>query len=335
VLLGFVVVWLLLPKGEQAQVVATPAPPVPAPAPMVVAPKAPEPPPAPEKKMVRFHVSTEPAGAHVFIGRHDMGSTPTMFELPSGSDGMANAEMVLVLDGYPTQAITSGGSGDVVVNAKLQKKVVMRVEKPIPLTKREEEREREEGKASTLPVRPEPAAVAAVARGTTTQPQAQPASVGTTATKPLAAPTAPVAEAPRDVVPFGEGMTRPVLMQPGRPITYTREAIAARVEGVSIVRCVITSRGRGGAVQGHQATALHGRGGARAPAVAALPAGQLPGEAGLGRVQLLGPPDAAPVRRPGASSRGASRQRRVRPASPPGRAGGAQISALIPVICSA
>ena len=244
VLLGFVVVWLMLPKGEQAQVVTTPpAQPVPAPAPVVVAPRAPEPPPAPEKKMVRFHVSTEPAGAHVFIGRHDMGTTPTVFELASGSDGMANAEMVLVLDGYPTQAITSGGSGDVVVNAKLQRKVVMRIEKPIPLTKREEERERDEAKATPLPVRPEPAAVAAVARGTATQPQAQPASVGTTATKPAAAPTAPVAEAPRDVVPFGEGMTRPVLMQPGRPITYTREALAARVEGVSIVRCVITAEG--------------------------------------------------------------------------------------------
>ena len=244
VLLGFVVVWLLLPKGEQAQVVTTPPPqPVPAPAAVVVAPKAPEPPPAPEKKMVRFHVLTEPAGAHVFIGRHDMGSTPTVFELPAGSDGMANAEMVLVLDGYPTQAITSGGSGDVVVNARLQKKVVMRIEKPVPLTKREEEREREDGKTTPVPVRAEPAAVAAVARGTATQPQAQPASVGTTATKLAAAPIAPVAEAPRDVVPFGEGMTRPVLMQPGRPITYTREAIAARVEGVSIVRCVITAEG--------------------------------------------------------------------------------------------
>ena len=243
VLLGFVVVWLLLPKGDQAQVVTTAPTAVPAPAPAVVAPKAPEPPPAPEKKMVRFHVSTDPAGAHVFIGRHDMGSTPTVFEIAAGSDGMASAEMVLVLDGYPTQAITSGGSGDVVVNAKLQKKVVMRVDKPIPLSKREEERERDEGKAP-VPVRPEPAAVAAVARGATAQPQPQPASIGSTsATKPAAPAPAPVAEAPRDVVPFGEGMTRPVLMQPGRPITYTREAIAARVEGVSIVRCVITAEG--------------------------------------------------------------------------------------------
>jgi serine/threonine-protein kinase len=239
VLLGFVVVWLLFPKGEQAQVVTTP-PPAPVPAPVVVAPKPAEPPAAPEKKLVRFHVSTEPAGAHVYIGRHDMGSTPTMFELAAGADGMASAEMVLVLDGYPTQAITSGGSGDVVVNAKLQKKVVMRIEKPIPLTKREEEREREEGKAP-VPVRAE--AAAAVARGVTAQPQAQPASLGTTAAKPATPPPATTPEAPRDVVPFGEGMTRPVLMQPGRPITYTREAIAARVEGVSIVRCVITAEG--------------------------------------------------------------------------------------------
>jgi len=238
VLLGFVVVWLLLPKGEQAQVVAPPQP-TQAPAPVVVAPPRPAELPAPEKKAVRFHVSTEPAGAHVFIGRHDMGTTPTVFEMPAGPDGMASAEMVLVLDGYPTQSITSGGSGDVVVNARLQKKVVMRVEKPVPLTKREEEREREEGKAP-VPVRPE--AAAAVAKGAATQPQAQAASLGSTAPKPAAA-AATVPEPPRDVVPFGEGMTRPVLMQPGRPITYTREAIAARVEGVSIVRCVITAEG--------------------------------------------------------------------------------------------
>jgi len=241
VLLGFVVVWLLLPRGDQAQVVALPpAQPVPAPAPVVVAPPKPvEQPPAPEKKVVRFHVSTEPAGAHVFIGRHDMGSTPTVFEMPSGADGMASAEMVLVLEGYPTQAITSGGSGDVMVNARLQKKVVARLEKPVPLSKREEERERAEGKVP-LPVRAE--AAPAVASGATAQPQAQLASLGSTAARPSAAPVVPP-EAPRDVVPFGEGMTRPVLLQSGRPITYTREAIAARVEGVSIARCVITAEG--------------------------------------------------------------------------------------------
>ena len=81
-----------------------------------------------------------------------------------------------------------------------------------------------------------------MASGPTAQPQAQLASLGSTAARPSAAPVVPP-EAPRDVVPFGEGMTRPVLLQSGRPITYTREAIAARVEGVSIVRCVITAEG--------------------------------------------------------------------------------------------
>ena len=92
VLLGFVVVWLLLPKGEPAQVVALPpaaAGARPRPGGRWRPPKPAEPPPAPEKKPVRFHVSTEPAGAHVFIGRHDMGTTPTVFEMPRrfGRDG--------------------------------------------------------------------------------------------------------------------------------------------------------------------------------------------------------------------------------------------------------
>jgi serine/threonine-protein kinase len=243
VLLGFVLVWLMLPKGEQVQVSAPKPQTAPEPVVAAPAPKPPEPSAPPEKKIVRFHVTTEPTGAHVFIGRHDMGSTPTSFEMPAGQDGMANAEMVLVLEGYPTQAITSGGSGDVMVTAKLQKKVVMRVEKPVPLSKREEEKEREEGRAPQ-PVRPE--ATNAVARGPAAAPQPTPASTVASVARPTAPPPpAPLPEpAPRDVVPFGEGMTRPVLLQSGRPIVYTREASAARVEGTMIVRCVITIEGK-------------------------------------------------------------------------------------------
>jgi len=43
-------------------------------------------------------------------------------------------------------------------------------------------------------------------------------------------------------LPFGLGMTRPVQLSGSAP-TYTREAIAARVEGKVIVRCVISARG--------------------------------------------------------------------------------------------
>jgi protein TonB len=44
------------------------------------------------------------------------------------------------------------------------------------------------------------------------------------------------------VLPFGPGMTRPQQIA-GSPPTYSREALAARVEGKLLVRCVITATG--------------------------------------------------------------------------------------------
>jgi protein TonB len=43
-------------------------------------------------------------------------------------------------------------------------------------------------------------------------------------------------------LPFGLGMTRPQQIE-GSPPQYTREAMAARVEGKVLVRCVITTLG--------------------------------------------------------------------------------------------
>jgi len=45
-----------------------------------------------------------------------------------------------------------------------------------------------------------------------------------------------------EVLPFGDGMTRPRLLS-GRQPAYTAQALAARVEGKVIVRCVITTTG--------------------------------------------------------------------------------------------
>jgi eukaryotic-like serine/threonine-protein kinase len=229
---GFLAVWLFMPHGRpvvEAPVVAVPAPAA------VVKPVPPPEPPAPvERKLVRFHVSTEPAGAHVFVGRHDLGSTPVVFELPAGSDGMASAEMVLVLDGYPNQAITSGGSGDVAVNAKLQKKVVTRVATPVPLSKEEREKERESPAAVPVPVPAQSSATRSAAPATSISAPAP------------AAPAPVVAAAPanNDLVPFGEGMSRPVLIERGKAVSYTGEALEAHVEGTMIVRCTITIEGR-------------------------------------------------------------------------------------------
>jgi TonB family protein len=228
---GFVAVWAFMPHTR----VPEPPPPVVVAPPPAVKPAPPPEPPAPvERKMVRFHVSTDPAGAHVFVGRHDLGATPALFELPAGPDGMASAEMVLVLDGYPNQAITSGGSGDVAVNAKLQKKVVTRVPTPVPLTREEREKEREA--PVPIPLTTPASAQAAPARPATPG-AAAPAAASGLGTP---APAAPVG----DLVPFGEGMTRPVLVERGKPVSYTSQALEARVEGTMIVRCTITVDGR-------------------------------------------------------------------------------------------
>jgi protein TonB len=46
-----------------------------------------------------------------------------------------------------------------------------------------------------------------------------------------------------DVLPFGEGMTRPEKVS-GPQIQFTREALEARVQGLMIVKCVITTEGK-------------------------------------------------------------------------------------------
>ncbi len=46
-----------------------------------------------------------------------------------------------------------------------------------------------------------------------------------------------------EVLPFGEGMTRPEQTE-GRDPVYTREALEAHVEGLMLVKCVVTVEGR-------------------------------------------------------------------------------------------
>ncbi|MHB8879856.1 MAG: energy transducer TonB [Myxococcaceae bacterium] len=46
-----------------------------------------------------------------------------------------------------------------------------------------------------------------------------------------------------EILPFGEGMERPTVLE-ARPPSYTREALEAHVEGLMLVKCVITVEGR-------------------------------------------------------------------------------------------
>ncbi|XXX75660.1 TonB family protein [Sorangium sp. So ce134] len=73
---------------------------------------------------------------------------------------------------------------------------------------------------------------------------AQPAAIAPPeppAAVPEAAPAAPAPAAP-EILPFQEGMTRPVpIVAPA--VVYTRQALQARVEGTVLAKCVVTTAG--------------------------------------------------------------------------------------------
>ncbi len=223
--------------------------PVPNPSPMVALPQlaAPPPPPVakpePEKKsapverapapprVARFQVSSEPEGAEVTWKGELMGVTPATFEIPLGREGSVTAELTFQLDGYQPETVIAGGSGEVVLMQKLRRLEL----RAAPRTRAVA------GHAATGPGEevteadddgPEPPEVL----GTDSIPL--PAPEAAERPKVVTAPRMPVT-----VLPFGEGMSRPVQLE-GEEIEYTREALDAKAEGDMLVRCVITTQGR-------------------------------------------------------------------------------------------
>ncbi len=88
----------------------------------------------------------------------------------------------------------------------------------------------------------QPTATAAVVAAP--KPDPTPAATPTPTVAPTVAPTpeAPVAAAPPAIMSLEEGMTRPTMISGGSP-AYTREALAAKVEGTVVAKCVITASG--------------------------------------------------------------------------------------------
>jgi serine/threonine protein kinase len=245
--------WYFGFRGPSTGPAATPPPQATAPAEQ----KPPEPaqatpPPAPTTlagRPVRFKVQSDPAGARVFLGARDLGSTPLNFEMPAEADGTATAELVFILDGHHPLAATAGGSGDVLIAQRLQKK---------PSSGREG---KSEGGTSSGGIRP--AVATAQGSGSSSDdtvaagfdgkieaptllaadPNSPPRGEPPVAVAAASAPAPGPVNTGHDVLPFGEGMSRPQMLQ-GTPIQYSREAIQGRVEGLMIVKCVITTQGR-------------------------------------------------------------------------------------------
>jgi serine/threonine-protein kinase len=193
----------------------------------------------PDAAQVHFHVTSEPTGAHVWLGRKELGVTPLVFSVPAGPDGTVTKEIVFTLDGYYPLNVVAGGSHDVVLMQNMQKRprarVSSRVEERAPTLE-----------APTLvspePVpNPPPGISPAVpgANGTAVVPAVGTSNLAQVAPVKLATPKPPAVT----VLPFGDGMSPPALESEGSPIRYTREALAAKVEGVMIAKCLISTTG--------------------------------------------------------------------------------------------
>ncbi|MFP2964380.1 TonB family protein, partial [Myxococcus sp. 1LA] len=209
---------------------------------------------------VRFKLMSQPSGARVFYRGKERGVTPFTLEIPSGQDGSVTVELTFAMEGYQMETVVTGGTGEVVLSQKLQKRrggagggrhvevasvstdeTVDEVEPvatpggmsaPVMLAPTV-------SPASELPV--------AAAVGAASAAASDPTPAKGSATAGLALPvlpTAAVASARGDVLPYNEDMPRPELVDQGKDIIYTREAMAAKSSGVMIARCTITQQGR-------------------------------------------------------------------------------------------
>ncbi|WP_257456138.1 protein kinase domain-containing protein [Archangium lipolyticum] len=220
-----------------------------------VAPAAQAAAPAVEKapvEVVRFQLMSKPNGARVSYKGQERGTTPMVLEIPkeAGQDTVT-AEFTFALDGYQTETVITGGSGEVVFAQKMQRarggssasarnaNAGSRVEQASARSG-ESQTVAAMGSSISAPVMlesdPPPAPVPAGAA----KPGAESTGGQTVAASALAKSAIPVGDGP---VPYQDGMPRLVQLE-GKDIVYTREALAARVEGLMVVKCVITRQGR-------------------------------------------------------------------------------------------
>ncbi|HEX8704053.1 MAG TPA: TonB family protein [Myxococcaceae bacterium] len=229
------------PEPVKAPETAEATPPAPAP----VAPPTPTPEPAPAApQMVRLRLMSEPSGARVYWQGKERGTTPFVLEVPPGPDGTVTTELTFALEGYQTETVITGGSGDVVLSQKLQKRRGggggggggSKVEFANGTSDLEP--------ATAMPTSLSPAEPLAPATPAPAPAPAPKPSAPSPETGSIAAPaTGGLASASNRIIPYGDGMSRPEQLS-GKDIAYTRAALDARVEGTMVVKCTITKAGR-------------------------------------------------------------------------------------------
>jgi eukaryotic-like serine/threonine-protein kinase len=204
-------------------------------------------------KLVKFRVSTEPSGATISIGGRILGTTPLLFEVPGNEDGVATAQLLLTMKGYHPMTVTTGGSGEVVLNERLQFRIPGRpppspvlqpkeaeIQKPVitvavPEPKKPE-LETKVALAKPVPTFEQPTATAPTV---VEVPPPPPAQILQSRPEPgaLASPSAPTGP-----VEFSDQMLPPMKVSGPDP-EYTQRAIDHEAEGTMEVRCIVTIQG--------------------------------------------------------------------------------------------
>jgi serine/threonine-protein kinase len=219
--------------------------------------QAPAPAEKPTADVVRFRLMSQPTGARVVYRGEERGTTPLLLEIPKekGQDTVT-AEFTFVLDGYQPETVITGGSGEVVFAQKLQRARGGSASASRNTGSRVEQSSGTAGTSSpttalgsiSAPVMlesdppPAPVPASAPSKVADTAMETKPASGADGLAVPVVALSKGLAPTGDGPVPFQEGMPRPVELQ-GKDIVYTREALAARVEGTMLVKCVITKAG--------------------------------------------------------------------------------------------
>ncbi len=188
---------------------------------------------------------SEPTGARVYYKGKERGTTPFVLEIPAGGDGTVTAELTFAAEGYQPETVMTGGSGDVVLAQKLQKrrpgapgKVEYASAHSANLEPAMQMNTPLDPAESLAPPTPAPTVKTAKAKPAAPDDSAD---IGGSLAVPVL-PTGAIATTSNRPLPYGEGMSRPEQLE-GKEIAYTREALAAKVEGTMLVKCTITRQG--------------------------------------------------------------------------------------------
>ncbi|QSQ12945.1 TonB family protein [Myxococcus landrumensis] len=172
---------------------------------------------------VRFHVSSQPAGARVFWKGVERGTTPFVLEVPPDARGLATAELTFVREGYRSDRVLAGGSGEVLLNQRLQRERGGRVGASSPGVEAAGSMEWQSGPSLSAPTPLEvPAAV-------------EPAKTVASGPRPSSAHSEPI-QLPENAKP-------PVELVGNQQPEFPQEARAAGREGMVVLKLVVTAQG--------------------------------------------------------------------------------------------